>query len=268
MSATAFSSFVLGVVPALVGSQRHLGVDDDVFLLRQVDDHVGLVALALLHLDIDLGVVLMALAQAAFAEDPSQHHFPPVALLLAVALEGAGQRRRLFGHAGIEFGEALQLELETVALGRLLSMGLPHLTAKALELLLERSKQQIETVLVQFTEVAGVLLEDPVGEVLELLTEALLSLLLQLQLLRGSQPLAAQGSFCILETGGELDQQGLLLIQLLLPLLPLILQFRQNAPAVPDNAPVPAATPEPAPWLPAARSASQVREPKGPRAAG
>ena len=216
---------VIGVVPALVGGQRHLGVDDDVLLLRQVDNHVGLVALALLHLDIDLGVVLVALAQAAFAEDPRQHHFTPVALLLAVTLEGAGQRRRLLGHAGIELGEALQLELEAVALGRLLSVGLPHLTAKALELLFERGEQQIEAVLVQFAEVAGVLLEDPVGEILELLAEALLRLLLQLQLLGGGQPFAAQGRFRILEAGGELDQQGLLLIQLLLALHPLILQL-------------------------------------------
>ena len=50
-------------------------------------------------------------------------------------------------------------------------------------------------------------------------------LLLQLQLLGGSQPLAAQGRFRILEAGGELDEQGLLLIQLLLALHPLILQL-------------------------------------------
>ena len=44
-------------------------------------------------------------------------------------------------------GEALQLELETVALGRLLRMGLPYLTAEALQLLFQRSEQQIEAVL-------------------------------------------------------------------------------------------------------------------------
>jgi len=190
-----------------------------------MNDDIGLVALALLHLDIDLGVVLMALAQAALAEDPRQHHFAPVALLLAVALEGAGQRCRLFGHARIELGQALQLELETVALGRLLRVGLPHLTTKALELLFERGEQQIEAVLVQFAEVTRVLFEDPVGEVLELLAEALLCLLLQLQLLGGGQPLTAQGGFRILEAGGELDKQGLLLLQLLLAQHPLILQL-------------------------------------------
>ncbi len=110
-------------------------------------------------------------------------------------------------------------------MGRLLGVSLTHLTAKALELLLEWCEQQIEAVLVQFAEVAGVLLEDPVGEVLELLAETLFRLLLQLQLLGGSQPLAAQGRFRILEAGGKLDEQGLLLIQLLLALHPLILQL-------------------------------------------
>ena len=190
-----------------------------------MDDDVGLIALALVHLDVDLGVVFVTLAQAAFAEDARQHHLTPVALLLAVALEGAGQRRRLLGHAGVELGQALQFELEAVALGRLLGVGLPHLAAKAFQLLFQRSEQQIQAVLVQFAEVARVLLEDAVGEVLELLAEALFSLLLQLQLLGGGQPLAAQGGLGILETGGELDEQCLLLIQLLLAQQPLILQL-------------------------------------------
>ena len=215
---------VSGVVPALIGGQRHLGVDDDVLLLGQVDDDVGLVALALVHLDVDLGVVLMPLAQAALGEDPRQHHLPPVALLLAVALEGPGQRRRLFSHAGVELGKALQLELEVVALGRLLGVGLSHLAAKALQLLLEWSQQEIHAVLIQFAEVAGILFKDTIGEVLELLAEALFSLLLQLQLLGAGDALAAQGRLGFLETGGELEQQGLLLIQLLLSQHLLVLQ--------------------------------------------
>lgn len=112
-----------------------------------------------------------------------------------------------------------------MALGRLLGVGLPHLATKALELLFQRRQQQIQAVLVQFAEVARVLLEDPVGEVLELLAKALFRLLLQLQLLGGGQSLAAQGGFGILETGGELDEQNLLLLQLLLALQLFILQL-------------------------------------------
>ncbi|MNH17044.1 hypothetical protein D3C79_766980 [compost metagenome] len=167
----------------------------------------------------------MALAQAAFGEDPGQHHLAPVALLLAVALEGPGERRGLLGHAGVELGEALQLEPEAVALGRLLGVGLPHLATETLELLLERCQQQIQAVLVQFAEVTGVLFEDTVGEVLELLAEAGLRLLLQLQLLGAGDALAAQCGFGILEAGGELEQQGLLLLQLLLAQHLLVLQL-------------------------------------------
>ena len=144
---------VVRVVPALIGGQRHLGVYDDVLVLGQVDDDVRLIALALVHLDVDLGVVLVTLPQAAFAEDPRQYHLPPVALLLAVPLERPGQGRRLFGHAGVKLGEALQLELEAVTLGRLLGVSLPHLATKALELLFQRCQQQIQAVLVQFAEV-------------------------------------------------------------------------------------------------------------------
>ncbi|MNZ57149.1 hypothetical protein D3C78_751190 [compost metagenome] len=67
--------------------------------------------------------------------------------------------------------------------------------------------------------------EDTVGEVLELLAEAGLRLLLQLQLLGAGDALAAQGGFGILEAGGELEQQGLLLLQLLLAQHLLVLQL-------------------------------------------
>ena len=220
-----FFQRVIGVVPALVGGQRHLGVYDDVFLLRQVDDHVGLIALALVQLDIDLGMVLVALTQTAFTEDAGQYHLPPVTLLLAVPLEGAGQGRRLFGHAGVEFGQTLQFELEAVTLGRLLGMGFSHLATEAFQLLFQRCQQQIQTVLVQVAKVTRVLLENTIGEVFKLLAETLFPIPLQLQLLGGGQSLAAQGGFGILEAGSELDEQGLLLIQLLLTLHPLILQF-------------------------------------------
>lgn len=111
-----------------------------------------------------------------------------------------------------------------MALGRLLGVGLSHLAAKALELLLEWSQQEIHAVLIQFAEVSSILFKNTIGEVLELLAEALFSLLLQLQLLGAGDALAAQGRLGFLETGGELEQQGLLLIQLLLNQHLLVLQ--------------------------------------------
>ena len=82
---------VFTVEIALVGDQRHLGVDHHVLALRQAHDHIGLHAALVIHPHVDLRFILVSFAQAGSLQHPAQHHLAPVALRLVVAFERLGE---------------------------------------------------------------------------------------------------------------------------------------------------------------------------------
>ncbi|MNL63866.1 hypothetical protein D3C87_1880340 [compost metagenome] len=89
---------VFGIEVALVGHQRHFGIDNHVFALRQTHNHIGLHSRAGIGLDADLSFIFVAIAQPGSLQYASQHDFPPVALSFVITFERARQIDRLLRH--------------------------------------------------------------------------------------------------------------------------------------------------------------------------
>ena len=77
---------IRGIDVVGVGAQRDLGIDDQMLVVRQIDDGIRALAPAFTaegHLTLELD----PLSQAGALEHGLQNHLAPVALHLAVALE-------------------------------------------------------------------------------------------------------------------------------------------------------------------------------------
>ena len=96
--------------------------------------HIRLVAAAITPVTGHLLLVFVSRAQARLGEDAGQDHLPPVALLLAVALERLGQGRRLLGDLAVELGQPLEFEFQAVTLASLFGMGLAQLATETFQL--------------------------------------------------------------------------------------------------------------------------------------
>ncbi|MCY1296454.1 hypothetical protein D9M70_458400 [compost metagenome] len=92
---------ILGVDVTGVGVERHLGVDDEVLALRQVDDHVW--ALATLFVGkADLALEVAALDQPGALQHVLQDQLTPITLGLLLPLEGGSQILGLLGDLPVE----------------------------------------------------------------------------------------------------------------------------------------------------------------------
>ena len=127
----------------------------------------------------------------------------------------------------IEQSQPLQFELQVVSLLALFGVALADLLTKVFQLAFERRKEQIEVLLVQIAEADRGLLQQTVGQIFKLLSEANLRLLLLLLALGLGRPLGVQQSLILLEAPIELEHQMLLLFVLLLLLQALFLQSRR-----------------------------------------
>ena len=175
----AARELVLGVGIVDIGGHGDLGVDDDVALVVEVQQHVGSQVLALVGTDgvavlvahHDLCFEVFAFGEALLLQEVAEDDLAPVALGLALVLEGA---RQLLGaplgldalayhvlHVGLDFG----------AHGGLHGRVLGHLLLHFVDGLLEGFYYAVDVLGAGIGEFLLALLEHGVGGVLHLLAE-------------------------------------------------------------------------------------------------
>lgn len=154
--------------------------------LGQVDDGIGALP-AVLAVDRHLATVFDVAAQAAALQHRLEDQLAPVALGLLVALERPGKRGRLVAEPRIEAGQLVELGLERAALALFLAVQRLDPLAELLDLLAERLEQGLQALAALGAVGLLTLLEDPAGELVELVLEPLPGLLQQRQLLAVAQ---------------------------------------------------------------------------------
>src|SRR5690606_29688131 len=155
----------------LVSLQADLGIDNDLPLAGQANQHIGLQTLAIGPLETDLGFVFAALVQAGMLEYPLQHQLAPVALLF-LSLQGTTETRRLVTQALVELLQALQLMTQRKTLARLLLVALLDPLLEGLDAFLEWLQQLSEALLTVLGETLLALLEDLPCQLGKLCTQA------------------------------------------------------------------------------------------------
>ncbi|MCY1281530.1 hypothetical protein D9M70_303400 [compost metagenome] len=207
---------VLGGDQRLVGGQADLGVHHHLLVPRQLDQHVGLEALALGALQADLGLVLAALLQAGVFQDPLQHQLAPVALGL-LPFQGTGEVGGFVAQALVELLQALQLLAQGEAFAGFLLIAFLHPLLEGLDALLERIEQLAEALLAGFGETLLAFVEDLPGQLGELRAQVVTGCLQVAQALFVGVALLPQLGFQAGTLGGQAAQLGLLALALLVP---------------------------------------------------
>lgn len=156
-------SVVVGSHVLLIRGKTHLGVHHHLLVARQVNDHVGLEALAIRAFEIDLSLVLAALLQTGVFEHPFENQLTPVALGF-LAFEGTGEVGGFVAQTQVERLQALQFlgQRETLA-----SLGLItffHAFFEGLNAFLERIQQLAEALLAGLGKALLALIEDLPGQ--------------------------------------------------------------------------------------------------------
>ena len=104
--------FPVGI--GIVGVQRHLGIDNHVALVRQMDNHIGLypvpggIDIAFLYR------IFLAFAQARDFQYTFQNHFSPATLGFVFTLKGIHQIGRFFGKTVVHFHKFTHFVLQGV----------------------------------------------------------------------------------------------------------------------------------------------------------
>ena len=156
-----------------VGGERHLRVDDHLLVAGQVEYHVGADVVPLFGAKILLDVEVDAAFQTRTLEQRLEDHLAPVTLCLTVAAQGGGQVVGLAAHLVAHLVEPFDLGFEHFALGGLLFNPL----AEPFDVLAQRTEQLADVLLVGVGETAGLLLQNVVGQVAEVVGKLFLQLL-------------------------------------------------------------------------------------------
>src|SRR5690606_16940167 len=210
----------LGVVftvdVAGIGVERHLGVDDQVLALGQVDERIGTLALAIAGGHAHFALEVDAGAQAAALQYVFQNQLAPAALGLSLSAQRATPVVASLGVLLVELFEVLQLLGQGRLLLGILVMDILDLAAKLVDLLAEGLEQRIQRLLAGLGEGLALGFEDTPGQLLELQLELLAAILEQLLLFVEMLLALVQGGL----QGGVLHPQLLMnLLQLLQPLV-------------------------------------------------
>ena len=136
-----------------VGGQRYFGVDDDLFVVGQIDEDVGLkAALGAVCFMADAGSlddVFAAFLQAGIFQYAFQNHLAPVALGFVLrAGQRGSQRFGIVVELGVEGLQAFELVFDGQAFFGFFFVGLLHQFAEAVDAFVERIDQLLEMVVV------------------------------------------------------------------------------------------------------------------------
>src|SRR5690606_6196247 len=187
---------------ALVVQQRHLGVDDDLPVLGQQQQGVRAIAIAVLVGEALLGEVLLPLLQAGAFQQALELELAPVALGAVVGGQGAGQAVGLLGQLPVELEQLPQLRLQAGPLLAFLLVGFADQATEVADLLAQRVEQLPQLAGVLLAEAAGLVLEDLLRQLLELGLEPVAGLLQVAVALLG-------GALLLLQAGTQHRQLGL-----------------------------------------------------------
>ena len=161
---------------ALVGGQRHLGIDDNVAPLGQMHDHIRARAPAGVVGQRHLGLVAAAFLQSRRFEHAFEHHLAPSALRLRIALERAREIDRVLADTLVEIFQGGDFGLQRTAILVLLVVNLVHALAEFADLLTQRIEQYTEIGLVLFGQLPALLVEQLARQQIEFLGERALAL--------------------------------------------------------------------------------------------
>ncbi len=151
----------------LVVNQGDLGVDDQVALAGQVDDHIRLSSLAVLARIVLLGMVFVPGAQAGGLQNPLQDQLSPSALRFTRPPQRAGQVVGLLGEPGVGLEELVDLGAQMRAAPHLLHAGGFDLVLKVFQPGLEGLENLAQAGLVLLRETAGFFFQNLAGQRLE-----------------------------------------------------------------------------------------------------
>lgn len=155
-----------------VSDERDLGVEDEVTAFGQENEDVGLVTLAIGVGETRLEAEFATLAQPGAFEEALQYQLAPITRSLVVAFEGLGEVVGFLGEALVEAGEVFQLgEEDAVLFGTLFA----HLVQFA-QFLAQGLEELVELLAVLAGEFRALVVENVLGESLELVGELLISL--------------------------------------------------------------------------------------------
>ena len=166
--------FGFGRGVAYESRERNFRVDDDVFLLGQVQHDVGSQVVSLGVLDVVLRFVVDALDERRTVQDRFQQHFAPVALHFRIAFQCVRQVRGLGRDAPVEFHQVFQLGLQFAALCRLGGVDVLDALSEFGDVVAEGFEQHVERLLVGLLEMLGLLAQYLGCKVAELGPEGLL----------------------------------------------------------------------------------------------
>ncbi|MCY1301051.1 hypothetical protein D9M70_506400 [compost metagenome] len=94
-------SIVLGIDVTGVRVERDLGIDDQVLALRQVNDHIGALAIDFTG-EADLPLEVLAVDQAGALQDILQNQLAPIALRLLLPFQRCSEVLSLLGDLSIQ----------------------------------------------------------------------------------------------------------------------------------------------------------------------
>ena len=166
--------FGFGRGVAYESRERNFRVDDDVFLLGQVQHDVGAQVVSLGVLDVVLRFVVDALDERRTVQDRFQQHFAPVALHFRIAFQCVRQVRGLGRDAPVEFHQVFQLGLQFAALCRLGGVDVLDALSEFGDVVAEGFEQHVERFFVGLLEMFGLLAQYLGCKVAELGPEGLL----------------------------------------------------------------------------------------------
>ena len=155
----------------LIGVQGHLAVDNQLPALGQTHDKVGAPGLAGIVREAVLGGVVITLDKTTDLQGSLQLRLTPGTSLLGIALKRRGQVARLltdFQSHILNAGDGLMQG--TVAFGRCI-MNFIHTALEPGNLFFQRCQHAIQAGLACFSELLALLLENPVGQIFELLLQ-------------------------------------------------------------------------------------------------
>ena len=135
---------VLAVDVAGIGIERHLGVDDQVLVLGQIDQHVRTLALTLAIGDADLALEVFAGDQTGALQHILQDQFTPVALGLFLATQGGTQVMGFLGDLPIELLQVIELAGQRGLLLGVLVVDVLDLEPKLVDLLAKGFEQIVQ----------------------------------------------------------------------------------------------------------------------------
>ena len=197
-----FRGFTVEVT--LIGHQRHFGVNNDLFVLRQVNHHIRLITALLFIFQADLGGEFMAFPQTGGFQDTGKNRFPPVPLHFVIAFQGIGEIDRFLCHPQIELLQTLNFMCQGVPFTAFLAVTFLNLPVKVIQLFTERAQQHRQALAVEFIRPAAALFKDAGSQVFKLGIQALLTV--------EQQPLFFFGcQAALFQPGGQLTDLGFLL---------------------------------------------------------